>query len=165
MRKWFVLVLVALMLCGCGAQSVFETVDDEAVLDVSVVEQHIHLTLPPEAAVPTAQSPEGGSLYICDGYTLTVQTLSGGDLDRTMRQVTGFSAADLQSIKTKSGNVTCYHTAWTAAGETGEQIARAVILDDGLHHYAVSVMAPAEQAGQLQDTWAELLGSVSLRTD
>jgi len=165
MKKWFVLVWVALMLCGCGAQTVFETVDDEAVLDVSAVAQSVHVELPPEAAVPTAQSLQGGMLYLCDGYTLTVQTLPGGDLDRTLRQVTGFSTEALQSIQTKTGNIVRYHTAWTAAGETGDQVARAVILDDGVYHYAVSVIAPAEQAGQLQDTWASVLSSVSLRTD
>ena len=164
MKKWFVLVLAAVLLCGCGAQTVFETVEDEAVLDVSIVEQTVQLTLPPEAAVPTAQSPQGGSLYICDGYTLMVQTLSGGDLNRTMQQVTGFSADRLQSMNTKTGNITCYHTAWTAAGEAGDEVGRVVILDDGVHHYAVSVMAPAESAGKLQDTWSALLNSVSLHT-
>ena len=165
MKKWLVFILVAWMLCGCGAQQVFETVDDEAVRNVSAMEQTVHFPLPPEAAAPVAQSAQGGTLYLCNGYMLTVQTLSGGDLDRTLRQVTGFSASQLQPVKTKIGNVTRYYAAWTAAGEPEEQVARSVILDDGQIHYAVTVMADASRAGQLHDTWSELLNSVRLGTD
>lgn len=165
MLKWFVVISMLCVLTGCGAQPTFETVDDEVVLSASATVQTVDLKLPLEAAAPTAQSEQGGTLYLCDGYTLTVQTLSGGDLDRTVRQVTGFSSGQLQLIKTKTGNIIRYHTAWTAAGESGDQVARAVILDDGQNHYAVSVMARAVDAGNLQDTWGDLLASVSLRTD
>lgn len=165
MNKWFSFILAALLLCGCSAQPVFETVEDVDVLPASATVRQIKLDLPKEAAKPVMQSEDGDSLYLCDGYTLTVQTLSGGDLDRTFRQVTGHSHSQLQPIRSKSGDAARYDVAWTAAGEGDDQVARAVILDDGFYHYAVSVMADAQIAGSLQNQWKTVLGSVSLRTD
>ena len=164
MKKWFAVLLLGALLCGCGAQPTFETVDDDDSLAVSASVKKIMLDLPKEAATPTAESA-GGSLYLCDGYTLTVQTLTGGDLDRTLTQITGYSQQELRPIRTRSGDATRYELVWSAAGESGDQIARAVILDDGSSHYAVTVMADAGKGGQLLETWQELLDSVTLGTD
>lgn len=165
MRKWYVLILAALLLCACGAQPTFETVDDDNALMVSATLRQIELALPKEAAKPVMESASGGSLYLCDGYTLTVQTLSGGNLDRTAQQLTGYCWSELQPIRTQLSDAVRYDLAWAAAGEGGDQVGRAVILDDGMNHYAVSVMADADIAGTLQDTWQKLLHSVKLGTD
>lgn len=165
MKKWFAILLAAVLLCGCGAQPTFETVDDHDSLVASVNTREILVDLPKEAATATMESALGGSLYLCDGYTLTVQTLTGGDLSRTLTEVTGFSQEELRPICTKSAGAVRYDLAWTAAGEGGDQIARAVILDDGVSHYAVSVMADADKGGQLLEAWQNLLGSVVLSTD
>lgn len=165
MRKWFVFLLAALLLCACGAQPTFETVDDEDSLLVSASNREVELELPKEAAKPTMESADNGSLYLCNGYVLTIQTFSGGDLNRTMQQLTGYTQPQLQYIRRKTANADKYELVWSAAGEGGDQVARAVILDDGQNHYAVTVMADADTAGQLQSTWQKLLGSVKLGTD
>ena len=165
MRKWLVCMLAMLLLCGCGAQSVFETVDDEDSLAVSAAVRQILIDLPKEAAKPVMESAGGDSLYLCDGYTLTVQTLAGGEMNRTMQQLTGFGKDQLQYICTRSGDAERYDLAWTSAGEGGDQVARGVILDDGQNHYAVCVMADAADAAALQKTWQKLLNTVALSTD
>lgn len=124
--------------------------------------REIQLQLPKEATAPVLQSQEGGKLYLCDGYTLTVQTLSAGDIDRTMREVTGFSKDQLTVMETEQMDFRRYDCVWSAAAEEGEQVARTVILDDGNYHYAVTVMADFAAAGELANTWQSLLGSVSL---
>ena len=165
MKKWIVFIFAAALLCGCGVQPTFETVDDQDLLVVSAPVREVKLNLPAEAAKPAMQTDDGDSLYLCNGYTLTVQTLDGGDLGRTLRQVTGYWQEELQPLRTKFSGATRYDLTWSAAGEGGDQVARAVILDDGQYHYAVCVMAEADMAGQLQNTWQDLLGSVTLRTD
>ena len=121
--------------------------------------REIQLQLPKEATAPVLQSQEGGKLYLCDGYTLTVQTLSAGDIDRTMREVTGFSKDQLTVMETEQMDFRRYDC---AAAEEGEQVARTVILDDGNYHYAVTVMADFASAGELANTWQSLLASASL---
>ena len=60
------------------------------------------------------------------------------------------------------GNVQCYECVWVSAGEGGDQIGKMRLLDDGDHHYVLSVMAPAEKAEQLADTWDKLFASFHL---
>lgn len=160
MKKWWMAVLIAGMLCGCGAQPVFETVNDDVALLASAQMRQVMLELPQEAAKPVLQSADGSSLYMCNGYTLTVQTFQGGDLDRTTQQLAGFTQGQLRPIQTQCDGYIRYDLAWAAAGEGGDQIARAVILDDGVNHYAVAVMADGTAAGDLQAAWQKLLGSV-----
>ena len=162
MKKWFVVVFAVVLLAGCGAQQTFETVDDVFGADNSVSAGTVKLSLPEEAATPVMESNAGGSLYLCDGYDLTVQTMDGGDLDRTLLQMTGYPADALQCMKTKPDGITRYDLAWTSAGEDGDLVARGVVLDDGAYHYVVTVMADAQVSGSLRGTWETLLESVSL---
>ena len=160
-KLWAVLILAAL-LTGCGTKQTFETVSD--LVDVPAMAQMQQLTLdfPDEAAVPSMENPDVGKLYLCDGYTLAVQTMDAGDLDRTLRQLTGYGKSQLTLMKTKQDGSDRYECVWSAAGENGDQIGRAVVLDDGSYHYSVSVMASADDAGELTDTWQKIFDSVKL---
>lgn len=162
MRKLCVALAVSLMLCGCGSQAAFESVTDLA--DVPAVSQmrKIKLSLPKDATAPTLYSEECGSLYLCDDYTISVQTLEGGDMDSTLRQLTGFGKADLTVMETEYGGIKRCSCVWSAAGEGGDHVGRALILDDGNYHYAVSVMAEFSRAGDLSAKWQELFESVEL---
>ena len=124
--------------------------------------QKIKLSLPKDATAPTLYSEECGSLYLCDGYTISVQTLEGGDMDRTLRQLTGFGKADLTVMETDVDGLKRYSCVWSAAGEGGDHVGRALVLDDGSYHYAVSVMAEFSRAGDLSAKWQELFASVEL---
>lgn len=165
MKKWFVLVLAALLLGGCGAQPTFETVDDDDLLPVSGQIKQIELELPKEAAQPVCVSDNGDRLYLCSGYTLMIQTLPGGNLDSTLRQISGFDTQQLRPVHTKTGEADRYDFVWTAAGEGADQVLRSVVLDDGQNHHVVTVVADATDGGNLQETWNQLLSTVSLRTD
>lgn len=71
-KLWFILVLV-LFLTGCSGEK--EMVTD--VVDVLAMAQMqtISLTLPKGATVQTMENSNGGRLYLCDGYTVAVQTV------------------------------------------------------------------------------------------
>lgn len=165
MKKWIAMIGVAVLLAGCGAKATFETVTDDDALPVSVVVRQIELELPKDATQPVMKTDGGDTLYICNGYTLTLQTLPGGDLDRTLRQVSGYGKDQLHFVQTNIPDGKRYDFVWSAAGEGGDQVLRSAVLDDGQNHYAVTVAADAVDAGSLQKTWNQLLGSVSLRTD
>ena len=162
MKKWFVVVFAVMLLTGCSTQQTFETVDDVFGGDNGATVGTVKLSMPEEAATPVMESETGGRLYLCDGYDLTVQTMEGGDLNRTLQQMTGYPADALQCMKTKPGGITRYDLAWTSAGEKGDLVARGVVLDDGNYHYVVTVMADAQVSGSLRGTWETLLESVGL---
>jgi VCBS repeat-containing protein len=68
-------------------------------------------------------------------------------------------------MHTKQAETDRYESVWSAVGEGEDQVGRLVILDDGNYHYAVTVMAPAETAGELTKTWQKLLNSAVISTD
>lgn len=164
MKKLILIAGIVLLLTGCAAEPTFETLSDEYVQPVSVQTRQMALTLPEEASVLTVQSDEGGSLYFCDGYTITVQVLESGDLDGTLRQVAGFGKDELQLMQTQTDGVKRYDWVWTAAGEGEDQVCRGALLDDGVSHYVLTCMAGESQAQQMQEQWQALFSSFCLLT-
>ncbi len=155
MKKCLIIVVVLLLLTGCAAQDVFETVSD-VYAEESLQPKQISLEVPDGTAI----AGSNGTLYLCDGYEVTVQTLSGGDLNTTFRFLTGFPLDSLTVMETAQTGMDRYECVWTSAGEGGDSVGRAVVLDDGSFHYCVTVMSASKNAGKLQESWQELLGSV-----
>ena len=46
--------------------------------------------------------------------------------------------------------------------QEGEMVGRAAILDDGNYHYALSALAPAETAQQLEEIWEAIFQSFAI---
>lgn len=162
MKKLLIVLLTACLLTACGGQKDMETVQD-VYTPQTETPMAVSLTLPKDATVQTMSSASG-KLYLCDGFTVTVQTLPGGDLTKTVADTTGYDLDRLTCIETEKDSITCYRLSWATVGEGGDQAARTLILDDGNFHYAITVMAPAEKAGALQNTWQEIFTSVGLST-
>ena len=162
MKKWWLCLPLLVLLTACGGKKDFETMSDQYLMPSVTEPAQVSLQLPEEAVVMTMHSESDDTLYLCDGFTLTVQTLEGGDLDATLRSVTGYSREKLQIYELRKDGVTRYECVWVSAGEGGDQMGKAVILDDGSYHYAVAAIAPAEQAGTLAQTWQQILGSAQL---
>ncbi len=163
MRKiWWILVL-GLLLTGCGAAETYETVADEVVASVLAEPKEVRFELPEESILP-AMETDNGKLYMCSGYDVSVQTMEGGDLDGTIRQVSGYGREDLTVIETADGGLSRYELVWTSAGDGGQKMGRAVILDDGKYHYVLSAMADAEKSGEYQEMWNGMFDSFALVT-
>lgn len=162
MKKCCVVVLLALLLAGCGTKETFETVNDELVEPVMGSAAELSVELPPSAAAQAIQSEDGGKLYFCDGYVLTVQTLDGGDMERTAKALCGYGTESLEIMETATGSLRRRDWVWTSVGEGGDSIGRAMVLDDGDFHYCVTVMADAEVVGALDRQWNDLFSSVRI---
>ena len=165
MKKVWCVLALSLLLTGCGTTEVWETIADVDDTPVMAQMQQITVNLPTDASVETMENDQTEKIYLCNGYTVTVQTLPGGDVDKTLRQISGFSRDQLTVMETQGFNTKRYACVWAAAGEAEDQVARAVVLDDGNYHYAVTVMAPFSTAGDLASTWQSILSSVQLSID
>lgn len=159
MKKLCCLLIFVLFLAGCQSTPTFETMADVYAPQPKNAPKEVKLELPADTQVIAGDS---GKLYLCDGYDVTVQTVSGGDINSTITNLTGFATDALTIMQTSVADVNRYECVWTAAGETGDTVGRAVVLDDGQYHYCITVMGQAENAGALAETWQELLSSVSL---
>ena len=160
MKKWMVLLIICALLSGCRAEETFETLADE-IFAVEAVPRQVIMDMPPEAAAPASESEEG-KIYICDGYEITVQTLEGGDLDATLRAISGYDREKLTVMESQQGDWKRYDLVWACAGEEGERIGRGAVLDDGNFHYALCVLSDSDRIEDYEQVWEALFASYTL---
>ena len=160
MKKFVCIISVCLLLTGCSAKETFEVISDGYEPHTAEPRQVI-CALPDDATAQTIQS-DYGQLYFCDGYEIALQTMPSGDVDKTLRELTGFGKDDITVIQTGTENSARYDFVWTAAGEGGDMVGRAAVLDDGNYHYCMTVMASQENAAKLRQTWKSLFESFIL---
>ena len=160
MRKLWVLVMLAAMLAGCTAEPTMETVADEQVLAESVMKE-ITMELPGEPVLPVMRT-DTGEIYICEDFEVSVETLPGGDIQRTVQMLTGFGMEDVTVMETTAGGRTRYDLAWSAMGETGPEVGRAAVLCDGEFHYCLTVMTAEENAASCREMFNGMFESFTL---
>ena len=164
MKRILPLILCACLLAGCKDPEAYETMTDLYYVPQTPEPAQVTLWLPETGALTVLENEEAGKLYLCDGYSVSVQTFTSGDMSATLCAATGYDKTQLHGIGWERDGVTRYECAWASAGETGDQIGRTVVLDDGTYHYVVSVMGQAELAGDLAQTWGKITDSVALDT-
>ena len=162
MKKCLILAGLVFLLTGCGSEPTMETVTDEYVQPVMAQMQQVLISLPADASVAVLGDESEGTIYLCDGYTVTLQTTQAGDLTKTLQSATGFSKEDLRLIQTQYGGLTRTDGVWTAAGEQEEQLGRFTVLDDGSYHYVLTCMMDASRTQSLQPVVDELFDSFRL---
>ncbi len=161
MRRIWVIGLILLLLAGCAADETMETVADELAEPVLGQQKLIYVELPGEAASPAVES-DSGRLYHCGDYEICVEILPGGDLDATVKTLSGFDREKLTLVQTQQDAGECYEMVWVSAGETGDRVGRAMILDDGSYHYCLMVLGDADKAEANQVFWDEMFASFRL---
>lgn len=164
MKKCWIILLVLVLLSGCGQPASLETVSDVYEQQVLPREQRVMLQLPPEVYTPTLQT-DTGSLYLCDRYSVSLATCRAGDLQQTVQTAAGFLPENLQMQQTMQQQNKRYSFTWTAASEEGVQVGRGCILDDGYYHYVLTAMASEEDMGDLRETWHEIFASFRVTED
>ncbi len=160
MKRILLVLLMSLLLAGCAEAELGETVADvwqEAVTVAAPRETRLEL---PGEAVACAMESDTGRLYFGDGYEVMVQTLSSGDLDATIRSLTGFDREDITVLQSQS-DPKRWEFAWASAGEGGERLGRGVVLDDGNYHYCLTVLQDADD-DDCQIIWSQVFNSFEL---
>lgn len=160
LKKIICLLVTALLFAGCSAP-VYETLGD--VDHVSATQPQLRQTVlefPGDAAILTASGSD--MLYTCGDYTMSLQSLEAGNLASTVRTLSGYDPSQLTVMETVCGDHTRYEWVWTSAGEQGDVVCRAAVLDDGNYHYCLTASADADKAGTLTEAWNELFRSFCL---
>ena len=154
-------ILLCLLLTGCGAEETIETVSDDLIQPVMVQPGNISVELPGETALPVVEN-DNGRVYVCNDYEIVLQTLAAGDLEETLKTVSGLSKDDLTVVETFLDGVSRYEFVWAAAGENGDYLGRGVVLDDGNYHYCLSILRDAEGTEKSQVNWDQVVSSFRL---
>ena len=158
MKRWLWMVVLAVSLCGCSAEETLETVSDEWMVPVMAQPREVSVRLPEDLVLPVLEQ-EGRRLYMGRDYEIMLETMAAGDLQATIRNLSGYERQQLTVLETDQGDWDRYEFVWTAAGERGHRLGRAVILDDGDYHYCMSVL---RDTGDTQIVWRDVFSSFSL---
>ena len=161
MKQLWIIGALCLLLAGCGGQETMETISDDLVTPVLAQPRKITLELPEDAVTPVLEG-DSEQLYFTDEYQILVETVSGGDLDATVRSLSGCDRERLTLVETEQDGGARYDVVWAAAGEDGDLLGRAAILDDGSYHYCLSVLRPADTTRTTQISWRDVFGSFGL---
>ena len=151
-------MVLAVLLCGCKAEETLETVSDEWIVPVMAQPKGISVRLPENTVLPVMEQ-DGRKLYMGQNYEILLETLAAGDLNDTIRTISGFEKEQLTVLQTGQGELDRYEFVWTATGERGELLGRAVILDDGNYHYCMTVLRDAEESIVV---WQDVFSSFAL---
>lgn len=161
MKLFAALLLAAAIFSGCGEEKPAETIGDLGEPPAVGEPREISVELPGEAAMPTME--EGGRrYYLCNDYEITIDTRQAGDLQATIQELTGYDPENLTVLKTREPGADRYEFVWASAGEQGERLGRAVVLDDGDYHYTMSVLRDADNTEKLQVVWRQVFSSFHL---
>ena len=161
-KGWILAVLAAgLMLWGCQAEPTLETIADEWAQSVMAQPRQISVNLPDGALAPVLES-DSEQVYLSDDYEIIIETLSAGDLNATVEHLSGYSRDNVTLVRTQQGDADRYEFVWASAGENGDRLGRAVILDDGDFHYCMSVLRDADTTKTSQIVWSDVFDSFSL---
>ncbi len=163
MKNCWLIILIAALLSGCTGGS-FETIGSVPQTPSTVPAMAQILVQLPQDAAADVLAGEEQTFYSCDTYSIFMQTLEAGDLQGTVTTLCGYSPDNLMVLRTFSGSADRYDWVWTSAGEEGDLVGRAAVIDDGSYHYCLWVMAQAEEAGALSQEWNDLFGSFCLET-
>lgn len=161
MKKCWLLILTALLLSGCAAEETFETVADDWVAPVMAQPREISVRLPDNAVAPVLES-DSEQVYLSEDYEIVIETLSSGDLNATVQSISGYGKDQLTVMETQWDGVSRYEFVWVSAGERGDRLGRAVILDDGDYHYCMSVLRDADATEMSQVVWSDVFNSFAL---
>ncbi len=161
MKKIVVFALVTMLLAGCAAEETLETVSDDLVQPVMGKPSEIAVSLPGEVSVPTMEG-DTGRMYLASDYEVYIQTLAAGDLNATIKTVSGYDRENLTVMETNPDGVSRYEFVWVSAGENGERLGRGVVLDDGSYHYVMTVLRDTETTENSQIVWNDVFSSFRL---
>lgn len=162
MKKIIVMLMMSLLLSGCGAKETLETVADDIPLQPVLAEPaQISVRLPDNAVSPVLES-DTEQVYLCEDYEISIETRASGDLGGTITALTGFDPEQLTVMHTKQDDADRYEFVWVSAGEMGERLGRGVVLDDGSYHYCMSVLRDAENQKKSQVVWSDVFSSFCL---
>lgn len=162
MKKFIWILVAALGLSGCVnvTEPVMETVVDEIVEPAAAEPKPMAVWLPDDAAAMTMANGEGEQCYTWGDCELRLQTLDGGDIQATLRKLTGQDPQTLTVMEYERDGLQLYQTVWSMTGEEGITLGRCMVADDGSYHYCISLTSPENT--DVGEEYARICASLDL---
>ncbi len=171
LKKWIWALLLPVFLTGCQAETVpqWETVDDELVEVIEVIQEPYAMTfgIPDDAVLEVFASSDTRKVYLQENgdYEITSEALRADSIADVVQELTGFSMEDLTVMQTLRGSLPEYQFAWTSNTGSGGIVSRATVLDDGGYFYALVFSVQESCGDQYQDCAQSVFSSFGIYAD
>lgn len=161
MKQILGLVLLSGLLWGCAAQPMYETVGDVwSDGSTGEVPASVHFALPDDAQMEVMESLDSCKSYRIGNWILWTQVLDGGDVQQTLRLLTGVDTA--QPVCHSIGAYECYEAVCSVMEEEGEFVIRTAVIPRGAYHYCLSIKSPVKEARTMGEFFSKLLKNVTI---
>lgn len=160
-RVVIMLLLVFIMFGGCQKGEDLEVIADDWKETLVQEPAHVQFNVPDDVSLEV-MSGNDWKVYQGDYYQILVQHYPSGDLDRTLKDICGYTKEDLTVIEITGEDIDKYLFGWSAVSEEGELVGRCAVLDDGRFHYCLSVLVNAEKSGELRGIIDSVFASYSI---
>lgn len=157
------LVLMVLLLSGCSAVPVWETVDDSMLEQPAMWRDQsyvIQIDLP-DSAVPMGEM-EGIRRYEAGNMEVETCTFLASDINIAVRYLTGFEKDQLTVLELTRFGLPEYRFAWCCQTDEGVRIYKADLIQDQMVYYAVVCSTPEEACLQYEQDVRQVFASFGL---
>lgn len=138
-------VLMMLLLCGCAKTQSAKLVLTDEIVNVpdGCMKYRICVSLPDGVTEAVAAADGDRRLYeAADGsYYVVTEVLPNSTANEAIRQMTGFDAERLGTMKTQSSSIPEYRFSWCTEGENGNLICTGIVAEDEAYCYCLAFCA------------------------
>lgn len=171
MKKLLVGLLCLLPLCGCAAETQWETVSDtidDAVAVSSLGEQpyQISFSVPMDAVLETFSQTNTSTVYShAEGdYEISALVMETTGIDEVIQELTGYVPEVVQTVQTERYGMPQYQFVWYSQSEDGGWLHQASVLTDVEYSYALVFSAREQTGTTYSDCRSEVMKSFGLYT-
>ena len=162
MKILLIFVLLLYSMAGCGTQVVYETIGNSCEEPQPVAQPcELQLRLP-EGTVMETMDADGSGYYTLGQWEIWTRVLPGGDLHQTLQTIAPVDPDGLTLIKREINGYECVETTWSAAGEEGESVVRAGVIQDGGYHYCICLCVPQSDAREAEELFGQIFRTAVL---
>lgn len=163
--KALLIMLLAALLTGCSAETVWERVTDSDLRTEAVWQAQaytVQLAIPAQAEL--TERSDGVMLYSVDDGSCEISShvFLASSADSAVYYLSGLRSSRLNVIETTRFGLPEYHFAWFAQTEAGGRIYQADLVMDGTHCYAVMTSAAEERAKDYDELFRQVFSGFGL---
>ncbi len=156
MKKMCCIALVVgllLTVTGCGEEKPQSSEENHCSLKDEKALPRYDISVATPANAPELETFQGEGCQVFaqeDGdFYFAVQTLQADSLDALLMELTGKQQNSMTILTTWQQGMPRHDLNWVSAGESGLEVNRAAIIDDGSYYYTVTLTVPEDNAAEI----------------
>ena len=168
MKKWGLVLMMIVLLSGCGVKSeaALETVTDG--LEMEPPAPYCIVFSVPEGMTQETFGDDGRcAVYEAENgdYTITTEILDATTVEGAAEQISGIPAERLDILTLAGNPMKEHHFAWSSTGEERETVSRCALMESADYYYVLTMTERTGLGGSLDETADAVFSSFCLTSE